>query len=60
MVTPRALVAVALPCNGKHPPKLGIDSVLTVSNKAVEGGLFGPRIPPIVGLLRGRAVVRLQ
>ena len=45
MVTPLALVAVALPCNGKHPPKLGIDSVLTVSNKAVEGGPIRAKNP---------------
>ena len=60
LVTPLARVAAALPCNGKHPPKLGIDSVLTVSDKAVEGGLFGPRIPPIVRSLQGRAAVWLQ
>ena len=60
MVTPLALVAVAFPCNGKHPPKLGIDSVLTVSNEAVEGGLFGPRFPLNVGSVRGRATVWLQ
>ena len=45
MVTPLALVAAALPCNGKHPPKLGIDSVLTVSNKAVEGGPIRAKNP---------------
>ena len=36
-MTHLALVAVALPCNGKHPPKHGVDSVLTVSNKTVDG-----------------------
>ena len=59
-MTPLARVAAALPCNGKYPPKLGIDSVLTVSNKAVEEGLFRPRFPPIVGSVRGRAAVWLQ
>lgn len=38
-------VAAALPCNGKHPPKLGIDSALTVSNKAVEEGPIRAMIP---------------
>ena len=54
-------VVAAWPCNGKHPPKLGIDSVLTVSKEAVEGGgLFGPRFPLNVGTVRGRAAVWLQ
>ena len=43
MVTPLALVAVAL--SRKAPPKLGIDSVLTVSNKAVEGGPIRAKNP---------------
>ena len=45
IVTPLARVAAALPCNGKHPPKLGIDSVLTVPKKAVEGGPIRATIP---------------
>ena len=44
-MTPLDRVAAAWPCNGKHPPKLGIDSVLTVSNKAVEGGPIRAMIP---------------
>ena len=44
-MTPLARVTVALPCNGKHPPKLGIDSVLTVSNKAMEGGPIRAKNP---------------
>ena len=38
-------VVAAWPCNGKHPPKLGIDSVLTVSNEAVEGGPIRAKVP---------------
>ena len=57
---PLARVAAAWPYNGKHPPKLRIDSDLTVSNEAVEGGLFGPRFPLDVGSVRGRAAVWLQ